>query len=59
MVKKIKGKSFKKLDVIVLQIRKISDIPKTIILVDKIEDKIKMVQYLQSLLLKLMHKKSH
>ncbi len=42
IVKEIKQKSFKKQDVLVPQIRGISDIPKTIIFVDKIDDGIKM-----------------
>lgn len=43
MVKKIKEKGFKKLDIQVSQIEKILNIFKTMILVDKIEDKIRMV----------------
>ncbi len=35
----------------------ISGIPKTMIFVDKIEDRIKMAQYLRLLLLKLLRKK--
>ncbi len=57
MVKEIKQKGFKELDILVLQTRGISDIPKTMIFVDKTEDRLKMVQYLRSLLPKLMRKK--
>ena len=46
MVKKIKQKGFKELDILVTQIKDILDIPKTMIFVDKIEDGLKMVQYL-------------
>lgn len=43
MVEKIKQKKFKELDVLVLQTEKILDKLKTMIFVDKIEDKFKMV----------------
>ncbi len=42
MVKEIKQKGFKELDVLMPQTGGISDIPKTMIFVDKIEDGIKM-----------------
>lgn len=59
MVKEIKEKGFKGLDVLVPQIREISDIPKTMIFVDKIKDGVKMSQYLRSLLPESMRKKGH
>ncbi len=46
MVKEIKQKGFKELDVLVSQTEGISDILKTMIFVDKIEDGLKMAQYL-------------
>lgn len=57
MVKRIKQKGFKELDVLVLQTGKISDIPRTMIFVDKIGDRIKMTQYLRSLLPESLRKK--
>ena len=54
MVKEIKEKDFKELDVLVPQTGGISDIPKTMIFNDKIENRVKMTQYLQSLLLESM-----
>lgn len=42
MVKKIKQKGFKKLNILVLQIERILDIPKTIIFIDKIENWLKI-----------------
>lgn len=57
MVKEIKEKGFKELDVLVPQIRGISDIPKTMLFVDKIEDGVKMSQYLRSLLPESIRKK--
>lgn len=59
MVKEIKEKGFKELDLLVTQIGGISDIPKTMIFVDKIEDGVKMAQYLRSLLPESMRKKGH
>ena len=59
MVKKIKKKRFKKLDILVPQIGEISNIPKTMIFVDKIENEVKIEQYLQSFLSKSMLKKGH
>ena len=57
MIKEIKQKSFKELDVLVPKIGGISDILKTIIFFDKIEDEIKMAQYLRSLLPQSLCKK--
>ena len=57
MVKEIKQKGFKELDILVPQTERISDIPKTMIFVDKIEDGIKMAQYLRSLLPESQRKK--
>ena len=57
LVKEIKQKGFKELDVLVPQTGGILDIPKTMIFVDKIEDGIKIVYYLQSLLPKSLRKK--
>ena len=57
MVKKIKQKVFKKLDIFVPQTRGTLDISKTMIFVDKIEDRLKMVRYLQLLLLESIWKK--
>ncbi len=57
MVKEIKQKGFKDLDVLVPQTGRISDIPKTMIFVDKIEIGLKMVHYLRSLLPESMRKK--
>lgn len=57
MIKKIKEKGFKELDIFVPQTKKISNIPKTMIFIDKIEDEIKMALYLRSLLPELIHKK--
>lgn len=45
MVKKIKQKGPKKLNVLMFQTKKIFKIPKTMIFVDKIKDKIKITQY--------------
>lgn len=46
MVKQIKQRRFKKLDVLVPQAGGgILDIPKTIIFIDKIEDRLKMAKY--------------
>lgn len=42
IVKEIKWKNFKKLNLLVLQTREILDIPKTMIFVDKIENEIKI-----------------
>lgn len=42
IVKEIKEKNFKKLDLLILQIEKILDISKIIIFVDKIENGVKM-----------------
>lgn len=57
MIKKIKEKGFKKLDIFVPQTRGISNIPKTMIFIDKMEDEIKMVLYFRSLLPELIRKK--
>ncbi len=57
MVKKTKQKGLKKLDVLVLQTRGISNIPETMIFVDKIEDGLKIAQYLRLLLPESMRKK--
>lgn len=46
MVKEIKQKDFKKLNILVLQTKKILNIFKTMIFVDKIKGKVKIVQYL-------------
>ena len=46
MVKKIKEKDFKELDVLMPQTGMISNIPKIMIFIDKIKDVIKMAQYL-------------
>ncbi len=57
MAKKIKQRRFKKLDVLVSQAESISNIPKTMILIHKIKDELKMAKYLQLLLLESLHKK--
>ena len=59
IVKEIKQKSFKELDVLMSQTKRILNIPETIIFIDKIEDGIKMAQYLQLLLLESLHKKGN
>ena len=57
MIKEIKQRGFKKLEVLVPQVEGISDIPKTMIFVDKIEDGLKIVEYLRSLLPESIRKK--
>lgn len=44
IIKKIKQKHFKELNVLVPQAQDISNIPKTIIFIDKIENKLKIAQ---------------
>lgn len=57
MIQNIKQKDFQKHKLLVLQTEQILDIVKTIICVDKIKDEIKILQYLPSLLLELLHQK--
>lgn len=59
MIKEIKEKSFKKLYILLPKTEKISDISKSMIFVNKIEDVIKIAQYNLSSLLEPMCKKKH
>lgn len=59
IVKEIKEKDFKELDVLVSQTERISDIPKTMIFVDRIDDGIKMTQYFRLLLSESICKKGY